>query len=74
LNRREILEDRYQQSATIITTQLPIKKWHEFIGEATIADAILDRVVHNAYQIKFDGDSLRRKEGKQLNKNKKTID
>jgi len=70
----EILEDRYQQSATIITTQLPIKKWHEFIGEATIADAILDRVVHNAYQIKFDGDSLRRKEGKQLNKNKKTID
>ena len=70
----EILEDRYQQSATIITTQLPIKKWHEFIGEATIADAILDRVVHNAYQIKFNGDSLRRKEGKKLNKNKKEID
>jgi len=70
----EILEDRYQQGATIITTQLPIKKWHEFIGEATIADAILDRVVHNSYQIKFDGDSLRRKEGRKLNKNKKEID
>jgi DNA replication protein DnaC len=70
----EILEDRYQQSATIITTQLPIKRWHEFIGEATIADAILDRVVHNAYHIKFNGDSFRRKDGKNLNKNKKEFD
>jgi DNA replication protein DnaC len=49
----EILEDRYQQNATIITTQLPIKKWHEFIDEATLADAILDRIVHNAYHIKL---------------------
>jgi DNA replication protein DnaC len=60
----EILEDRYQLSATIITSQLPIKKWHEFIGEDTIADAILDRVVHNSYQIKLGGDSIRRKEAK----------
>lgn len=70
----EILEDRYQQSATIITSQLPIKKWHEFIGEATIADAILDRIVHNSYQIKLCGDSLRRKVGKKMNEGKKKID
>ena len=71
----EILEDRYQQNATLITTQLPIKKWHEFIGEATLADAILDRIVHNAYHIKLQArDSMRRKVGKKIVENQKLID
>lgn len=57
----EILEDRYQLRSTIITTQLPIEKWHEVIGDPTIADAILDRVVHNSYKLTMKGDSMRKK-------------
>ena len=59
----EILEDRYKNQSTIITSQLPVKHWHETIGNATLADAILDRLVHNAYSIalKLDGDSMRKK-------------
>jgi DNA replication protein DnaC len=57
----EILEDRYGLHSTIIAGQLPIKHWHKMIGHPTIADAILDRVVHNAYKIDLDGDSLRKK-------------
>ena len=56
----EILEDRYESCSTIITSQLPVKHWHEMIGNATLADAILDRLVHNAYQINLKGDSMRR--------------
>lgn len=59
----EIIEDRHQKYATIITTQLPIKNWHEVIGESTIADAILDRLVHSAHKIILSGDSLRKKTG-----------
>jgi len=47
----EILDDRYQLKSTIITTQFPIEKWYEIIGDPTIADAILDRVVHNSYKL-----------------------
>jgi len=57
----EIIEDRHQKYATIITTQLPIKKWHEVIGESTVADAILDRLVHSAHKIILTGESLRKK-------------
>lgn len=57
----EIIEDRHGKSSTIITSQLPINKWHEIIGEQTIADAILDRIVHDAHRIEMKGDSLRRK-------------
>ena len=56
----EILEDRYESCSTIISSQLPVKHWHEMIGNATLADAILDRLVHNAYQIDLDGDSMRK--------------
>ena len=56
----EILEDRYGNRSTLVTSQLPITKWHELIGDATYADAILDRVVHNAHRITLEGDSLRR--------------
>jgi len=57
----EIIEDRHQKYATIITTQLPIKHWHEIIGESTVADAILDRLVHSAHKIYLKGESMRKK-------------
>lgn len=56
----EVLEDRNGIRSTIVTSQLPIEHWHEIIGSPTIADAILDRLVHNAYKIELDGDSMRR--------------
>lgn len=59
----EVLEDRYGRSSTVVTSQLPIKKWHEWIGDPTAADAILDRVVHNAFKVELTGPS-RRKEKK----------
>ncbi len=58
----EIIEDRHGKHSTIITSQLPIKEWYEVIGEETIADAILDRVVHNAHRIELKGESLRKKQ------------
>jgi DNA replication protein DnaC len=56
----EILEERYGRRSTIITSQLPISVWHEVIGDPTYADAILDRLVHNAHRIELVGDSMRR--------------
>ena len=56
----EILEERYGRRSTILTSQIPIDKWHEIIGNPTYADAILDRLVHNAHRIDLAGDSLRR--------------
>ncbi len=56
----EILEDRHNVQSTIVTSQLPVKHWHETIGNATLADAILDRLVHNAYTIELKGESMRR--------------
>jgi DNA replication protein DnaC len=57
----EIVEERYGNGATLITSQIPVDRWHDIIGEPTIADAILDRIVHNAHRLKLKGDSLRRK-------------
>ena len=56
----EIVEERYGRRSTVITSQLPVETWHEVIGEPTFADAILDRLVHNAYRIALDGPSLRK--------------
>lgn len=56
----EIIEDRYKTGATVITSQLPIKDWHEHIGDPTIADAIMDRLLHGAYKIELKGDSMRK--------------
>jgi DNA replication protein DnaC len=56
----EIVEDRYGAGSTLITSQLPVDKWHEVIGEPTFADAILDRIVHNAYRLELDGPSMRK--------------
>ncbi len=55
----EVIEDRYQAGATIITSQCPLNDWHPAIGDPTLADAICDRLLHNAYKIELRGDSLR---------------
>src|SRR5437764_1204758 len=55
----EIVEDRYGAGSTLITSQLPVDAWHEVIGDPTFADAILDRLVHNAYRLALDGPSMR---------------
>ena len=59
----EICEDRYQRHSTILTSQLPVAKWHEQIGDPTLADSILDRLVHNAHRIEMRGESMRKKRG-----------
>lgn len=56
----EICEDRYKRRSTVLTSQLPISKWHEQIGDPTLADGILDRLVHNAHRIEMKGDSMRK--------------
>jgi len=57
----EIVDDRHEARSTIVTSQLPLTHWHEAIGDSTLADAILDRLVHNAHQIALDGESMRKK-------------
>lgn len=59
----EVLEDRYGKSSTVITSQLPTKSWHQALGDPTIADAICDRLVHNAHVLSLRGSSLRRQKG-----------
>src|SRR5215475_2867782 len=62
-NRRDLLEivdDRHDRRATIITSQLPVEHWHDALGDPTLADAILDRLVHNAYKIVLQGESMRK--------------
>ncbi len=61
----EIIEDRHGKRATIIASQLPIMGWHQIIGEQTIADAILDRLVHAAHRVELKGESMRKKRKKQ---------
>ena len=60
----EITEDRYQQGAMIITSQIPVESWYELFGESTVADAILDRLVHNAHRVNLYGESMRKKTNK----------
>ncbi|WP_439105818.1 IS21-like element helper ATPase IstB [Congregibacter sp.] len=66
-NRRdllEVLEDRHGRRSTVATSQLPIEEWHGVIGDATLADAILDRLVHNTYKINLRGESMRKRQAK----------
>jgi DNA replication protein DnaC len=56
----EILEDRYDRRSTIVTSQVPVKRWHEALADPTMADAILDRLVHNAHTIELKGESMRK--------------
>jgi len=57
----EILEDRHAMASTLVTSQFPVSKWHELIGDPTLADAILDRLIHSAYKIELKGGSMRKK-------------
>ena len=57
----EVLEDRYKDRSTLVSSQLPVKAWHGYLGEATLADAILDRLIHNAHKLALAGESMRRK-------------
>jgi DNA replication protein DnaC len=57
----EIVEDRYEAGSLLITSQVPVDRWYDFIGIPTLADAVLDRVVHNAYRIELSGESLRKR-------------
>jgi DNA replication protein DnaC len=62
----EVIDDRYGRRSTIVTSQLPVDAWHAVIGDPTIADAMLDRLVHNAHRITLSGESLRRRTRKEL--------
>jgi hypothetical protein len=66
LDLLEIFEERYKRKSTLITAQLPVARWHDMIGEPTIADAILDRIVHNAHRIQLKGDSMRKQKNPPL--------
>lgn len=57
----EILDDRHGRRSTLVTSQLPVADWHDYLGQPTLADAILDRLVHNAYQLTLRGESLRKR-------------
>lgn len=59
----ELLDDRYDKAATMVTSQLPIDRWHAYLGDPTLADAILDRLVHNAHRIVLKGESMRARRG-----------
>ena len=61
LDLMEIVEDRHAKKSTIIASQLPVSSWYDIIGEATIADAILDRLIHTSHRIEIKGESLRKK-------------
>ena len=63
----ELLDRRYQRSATAFASQLPVDQWHASIGDATLADAILDRLIHNAHRIELKGDSMRKITAPNLN-------
>ena len=61
----EIIEDRHEKGAIILTSQLPVNQWYEVIGEKTVADAIMDRLIHNAHRLELKGESMRRKRNKE---------
>jgi DNA replication protein DnaC len=70
------IEDRYQAGATVITSQCPIIDWHPNIGDPTLADAICDRLLHNAYKVNLRGDSMRLRStpGNRKNERKEVIE
>lgn len=59
----EILDDRYDRRSTLVTSQLPVDSWHDAIGDPTLADAVLDRLIHNAYRLPLSGESVRKRRG-----------
>jgi DNA replication protein DnaC len=69
----EVLEDRYGTSSTVVTSQVPTKNWHEMLADPTIADAICDRLVHNAHVVALKGPSGREKKGLQIESSQPTV-
>ena len=67
----EIMDDRYNKASTLVTSQLPVEKWHLYLNDPTLADAILDRLVHNAYRLNLKGDSMRAKHATTIDDNPK---
>jgi len=61
----ELVEDRYNAGSLIITSQVPVDKWYDLIQEKTLADAIMDRIIHKAHRIELEGESMRKKKGKE---------
>ncbi|MGF1508394.1 MAG: ATP-binding protein [Myxococcota bacterium] len=61
----EVIEDRVGTGSVVVTSQLPVSKWHEYIGDPTVADAILDRIVHAAHELTMKGPSMRKRQAKQ---------
>lgn len=64
LDLLEVIEDRNQRGSTLVISQVPVEAWYQLIGEATIADAILDRLVHNSYRVEMEGESMRKQKSK----------
>src|SRR5580700_2122483 len=62
----EIVDDRHERGSTVVTSQLPVDHWHEVIGDPTIADAVLDRLIHNAHRLLLKGESLRKRAAKAM--------
>lgn len=56
----EIMEDRYNNNSTMVATQMQVKEWHELFANPTLADAIMDRIIHNAYRLELKGESMRK--------------
>ena len=67
LFRSDIIEDRHQRRSTMITSQIPVKDWYDVIGEKTIADAVLDRIVHHSLRVELFGESIRKRKSKSEN-------
>jgi DNA replication protein DnaC len=65
----EILDDRYDRKSTLVTSQIPVEKWHEYLADPTLADAILDRLVHNSHRLTLTGESMRRVKAEQAQEN-----
>jgi DNA replication protein DnaC len=65
----EILDDRYDRKSTVVTSQIPVDRWHEYLADPTLADAILDRLVHNAHRLALTGESMRRIKSEQVSDN-----
>jgi DNA replication protein DnaC len=60
----EVFEDRYERRSTLVTSQLPVQEWHKLLPDPTLADAVLDRLVHNAHRIDLNGESMRKAKGR----------
>jgi DNA replication protein DnaC len=68
----EILDDRHNKCSTVVTSQIPVKLWHDTLNDKTLADAILDRLIHNAHRLEMKGESMRKKQSTLATENEQT--